>query len=364
MLLYQIALTLVPGVGDILGKKLVSYCGSAEAVFREPARLLRKIPRVSETLLEALSQKDIFARAEREMAFIQRYQIEPIFFLDKDYPARLKNCIDGPLLLYYKGNADLNARKIIGIVGTRSATEYGKDACRQLIEGLSDLHPLTVSGLAYGIDSCAHRISLEMDLDTVGVLGHGLDRIYPYLHKSLAEKMLKQGGLLTDFMSETKPDRENFPKRNRIIAGLCDAIVVIEAARSGGALITADIANSYNRDVFAIPGRITDPYSEGANLLIRSNKAALITSASDLSYMMGWLKDDHHPVRHQRKLFIEMTADEEIIVEILSGSGKSGIDELTFRAGISMSRVSAALLNLEFEGIVKCLPGKEYLLNG
>jgi DNA processing protein len=363
MLLYQIALTLVPGIGNVLGKKLVALCGNAEAVFREPKKMLKRLPRLNPALIESLSRKDIFERAEREVDFIRKYRIKTLFFQDKEYPFRLRSCFDSPMLLFFKGNTDLNASRVIGVVGTRNVTEYGKEVCRRLIHGLSDQGVLIVSGLAYGVDSCAHRVSLELGLDTVGVLGHGLDRIYPPLNRLLAEKMIKSGGLLTDFMSGTNPDRENFPERNRIIAGLCDAIIVVEAAQKGGALITADIANSYNRDVFAVPGRINDLYSEGTNRLIRSNKAALIQSPEDIKYMMGWNITERSSPPAQKKIFLEMTDDEQVITSVLTKEGKLGIDELCIQANISMSKVSAALLNLEFEGIVKCLPGKVFVLS-
>jgi DNA processing protein len=362
MLIYQIALTLVPGIGDVLGKKLVTCCGSAEAVFREKKKLVTRIPRVGQKILEALSDKEILGRAERELAFVEKFRIRPLFFLDKDYPFRLKNCIDSPMMIYYKGTADLNVSRIIGVVGTRNATEYGKSACHGIISELAQDKAMIVSGLAYGIDSCAHRAALENNLETIGVLGHGLDRIYPYQNKSLAERILKNGGLLTDFTSNTRPDRENFPKRNRIIAGICDAILVVEAAFKGGALITADIANSYNRDVFAIPGRINDPFSEGTNQLIRQNKAALIQSADDIRYMMGWEEEGKRPDGFQKKIFLEMTPDETLLVDFLNRNGASGIDDIAIQCSLSMSKTSAALLNLEFEGIVKSLPGKIYAL--
>ena len=360
--LCRIALTLVPGIGDVLGKKLITHCGSAEAVFREKKKFLTRIPRVGEKLAEALSGTDAFLRAEKELVFMERYQIRPLFFRDREYPFRLKNCYDSPVILYWKGNADLNASRILGMVGTRKATEYGKTVCQRLIAGLSDPPVLIVSGLAYGIDSCAHRACLESGLPTIGVLGHGLDRIYPGFHRVMAEKMIRQGGLLTEFPSGTMPDRENFPKRNRIIAGMCDGIVVVEAGTKGGALITAEIANSYNRDVFAVPGRIGDPWSEGANALIRNNKAALIQSVEDIRYLMGWDAPPDRPAPKQKKIFIEMTPEEEVLVKILEETGRTGVDELCIRAGISMSRVSAALLNLEFEGVVRSLPGKCYEL--
>ena len=362
MLLYQIALTLVPGIGDVLGKKLVTYCGSAEAVFREKNKLLAKVPRVGGKILEALSGKTILERAEKELAFIEKFRIRALFFLDKDYPSRLKNCIDSPVMLYYKGTADLNGSRIVGVVGTRNATDYGRSACHRIISDLAQDKVMIVSGLAYGIDSCAHRAALENNLETIGVLGHGLDRIYPYQNKILAEKMMKNGGLLTEFMSDTQPDRENFPKRNRIIAGICDAIVVVEAAEKGGALITAEIGNSYNRDVFAVPGRINDPYSEGTNRLIRKNMAALVQSADDIRYLMGWEEQGKKPDGFQKKIFLEMTADEKVLVDYLNINGSSGIDDICIQCRLSMSTTSAALLNLEFEGIVKSMPGKIYAL--
>jgi DNA processing protein len=359
-LLYQIGLTLIPGVGDVLGRKLVKLCGTADAVFREPRHHLKKMPRIGELLAHAIGNAGILQRAEKEMLFIERYHITPLFFQDKEYPHRLKHCVDSPVLLFYKGSADLNSFRVVGIVGTRRATEYGKSITRVLIGDLVHQQVLVVSGLAYGIDSCAHRYSLEFGLNTVGVLGHGLDTVYPWVHRPLAEKMLVQGGLVTEFLSQTKPDRSNFPKRNRIIAGLCDAVIVIEAGRKGGALITADIANSYNRDVFAVPGRVTDPFSDGTNYLIRTNRAALIQKADDVEYLMGWKKSVGSPQPVQRKIFIEMTADEEKIVALLQENGQLGIDEICIRAETPMSKVSASLLNLEFEGVVKCLPGKVY----
>ena len=359
---YEIALSLTPGIGDVLGKKLIAYCGSAEAVFRENKKLVRKIPRVGEKLLEALSGKEIFLRAENEMKFIEHYRIHAFSFFDKEYPYRLSHCIDSPLVLYYKGTGSLNHPKVIGIVGTRTPTEYGKEICNKLISGLVEQQIFVVSGLAYGIDTYAHKTALDNGLLTAAVLGHGLDRIYPFLNKSLAEKIVNQGGLVTDFPSKTGPERENFPKRNRIIAGLCDAVVVIEAAQKGGALITAEIANSYNRDVFAVPGRIGDLFSEGTNTLIRMNKASLIQSAEDIRYLLGWDVKDKRPAPVQRKIFLEMTPEEKILVDIISGTDKIGIDELSLQAGLRMSVVSAALLNLEFEGVVKSLPGKMYTM--
>lgn len=361
-LIYRIGMTLIPGIGDVLGRKLVTLCGSAEAVFREPRHYLRKMPRIRELLNQAVNRNDILVRAEKEVEFLERYRIKALFFQDKDYPHRLKHCVDGPILLFYKGTGDLNAKHVVGIVGTRKATDYGRTVTRELVAGLARQQALVVSGLAFGIDCCAHRASLDLGLDTIGVLGHGLDTVYPWIHRPMAEKMVTQGGLVSEFLSRTKPDRSNFPKRNRIIAGLCDAIVVVEAGTKGGALITADIANSYNRDVFAIPGRVNDMQSAGTNNLIRTNRAALIQHAGDLEYLMGWKEPDISQRPAQRKIFIEMTPEEEQIVSLLQSGGPMGIDEICIGSGTSMNKASASLLNLEFEGVVKCLPGKVYSL--
>jgi DNA processing protein len=257
---------------------------------------------------------------------------------------------------------NLNASRTLGIVGTRNSTEYGKRQTHDFLEGLAHQNVLVISGLASGIDSCAHRASIELGLHTVGVLGHGLDTVYPWINRSIAEKMVTQGGLLTEFMSGTKPDRMNFPKRNRIIAGLCDALIVVEAGKKGGALITADIANSYNRDVFAIPGRIGDPFSEGSNFLIRTNRAALVQKPDDVEFLMGWKQDVEVQRVVQRKIFIEMTPEEERIVGLIQELKQAGIDEISIGTALPMSKVSSSLLNLEFEGVVKCLPGKVYSL--
>jgi len=361
-MVYRIGLTLIPGVGDVLGKKLVSLFGSAEAVFKGNRPVFQKMGRVGRLIANAVGNKEILLRAEKEATFIERYGIRLLYFQDKPYPQRLKHCYDSPVLLFYKGTADLNFPRIVAVVGTRSATTYGKSVVREIIGGLAAQQIVVVSGLAYGIDGCAHRHALDVGLNTVGVLGHGLDRIYPSVHKTMAERMLSQGGLVTEFLSGSKPDRENFPRRNRIIAGLSDAIVVVEAAKKGGALITADIANSYNRDVFAVPGRVTDPFSEGSNYLIRTNRAALIQTASDLEYLMGWKQDAVVPNVVQRKIFQELTPDEEKIINLLRERGQAGIDEIMTGAGLATSCVSAALLNLEFEGMVRCLPGKVYMM--
>ncbi len=362
MLRYRIALSLIPGVGDIIGKKLVSYCGGVEAIFKEKKANLLKIPSVGETLVNAIVNHDLFNRADKEITFIEKFNIKPLFYLDAAYPMRLKQCTDSPMMLYYIGNADLNTTRIVSVVGTRSITEYGKDVCKQLVKDLSQHEILIVSGLAYGVDTCAHKTAIDNNMPTIAVLAHGLDRVYPLLNKPLAEKMIHNGGLLTEFMSATNPDRENFPKRNRIIAGMADAVIVVEAAKRGGALITADIANSYNRDVFAVPGKLSDTFSEGCNHLIKTNKAALIQSADDLLYIMGWEKNKQLKKTVQRQLFIDLKPEEQIIFDLLSQKTSISIDELCMLSKLNVSKIAEALLSLELEGIIKAMPGKVYKL--
>ena len=359
-LLYQIGITLVPGIGDVNGKKLIHWFGSAEAVFKAKEKELLLIPGIGRKAVRNILQQKVLHRAEKEIRFIEKNHIRPLFFLDDDFPQRLLNCYDHPLMLYYRGKADLNHQRMIAFVGTRRATDYGKEQCKELIDGLREKGIFLVSGLAYGIDGCAHRQAVEREIPTIAVLGHGLDRIYPTPHRKLAEEMLKHGGgLLTEFLSQTTPDRENFPKRNRIVAGMVDAVVVIESDKKGGALITAELANSYNRDVFALPGRVTDQFSTGCNFLIKTNKAALIQTADDIAYLMGWESRKMAGSR-QTRLFTELSETEKIIYELLNDGGIHGIDKLIIRSGLTPSAVSAALLNLEFNGKVRSLPGKQY----
>lgn len=358
LLLYQIAITLIPGIGDINGKKLIQHCGSAEAVFREKKKNLLRIHGIGRASAEAIVNQNVLSIAEEEIRFIEKHGIKTFYFKDKEYPYRLKDCIDSPVMLYYLGETDLNHEKVVGIVGTRRATDYGRKATARILEGLVPTGALIVSGLAYGIDSQAHRQALKNDLPTVGVLAHGLDRIYPPQNKTLARKMTRRGGLLSDFISNTNPDRENFPKRNRIIAGLCDALIVIESAMTGGALITANIAGSYNRDVFAVPGRVEDRWSKGCNYLIRSNKAALVQDAEDIKYMMGWDEQTEATRSVQTKLFEELEPEEEAIFSIIRERGDTGIDDIVDLSGLTATKAAAILLSLEFKGMVKCLPGK------
>ncbi len=364
-LIYQIGLTSMEGVGDVLAKNLLAYCGSAKAVFETKKTLLLKIPGIGEYAANIVANsKSVLLEAEREVEFILENKIEPLFFTDENYPQRLKFCSDSPILLYYKGNTNLNSEKIVAVVGTRQPSNYGKDLTEKFISELKGSGILVVSGLAYGIDILAHKKALENDLDTLAVVAHGLDRIYPQLHTAVANKMIKQGGLLTDFKSGTNPDAVNFPKRNRIVAGMCDALVVIESKREGGSLITATIANSYNKDVFAFPGRTTDPYSEGCNGFIKSNKAALMESAADLFYIMGWNneKGEKKPNTKQIPLLLNLGEEEQKIVNAFSEKKSMHMDEISYACNFPVSKVSALLLQLEFSNIIKSHPGKMYSL--
>lgn len=360
-LLYKIAISMIPGIGSVTTRNLIAYVGSVEGIFHEKEKSLLKIPGIGEINAQKIANQNVMEQAQREVEFIVRNQIQPHFYLDQNYPDRLKGCSDAPVILYTKGNANLNETRIISIVGTRNATNYGREVCDELIRNFAEksYRVLVVSGLAYGIDVQAHKSCLKYNLPTVGVLAHGLDTVYPSLHASIATKMLENGGLISDFPSNTKIDRQNFLRRNRIIAGLADATIIVESAEKGGALVTADIANSYNRDVFAFPGRSTDIYSRGCNKLIKLNEAVLIENQADLEKAMNW--DVKGPINKplQTSLFAELTSEEQKLVDLLKG-GDRFIDELTLETKMPMSKVSALLLDMEFKGLVASLPGKIY----
>jgi DNA processing protein len=360
-LVYQVAITLIPGVGDVLAKSLISYCGSAQEVFTRKRSWLNRIPGVGEKIAKSIVSFRDFNRAEQEVRFMEKHEIRPLFYLDQEYPSRLRDIDDAPVMLYYLGNADLQEQKIVGIVGTRKASDYGKACVEKLVHDLADAGCLIVSGLAYGIDIHAHRDALRYGLPTVGVMAHGLDRIYPSQHKATAGKMISQGGLLTEFMSGTTPDRENFPKRNRIVAGLCDVLIVAETAERGGAMITADIANSYHKDVAAFPGRVGDEYSAGCNKLIRTNRASLITGAEDLFYLMGWNSTRPEP-RAQQVLSLDITASDRKVYELIRSGVKVTIDDLCASLVADQGELSLQLLEMEFRGLIRALPGKMYEL--
>ena len=362
--LHQIALTFLKNIGPASARSLMSYFGDAEAIFKAPAGKILKVPGIGEKTVAALNFDEALQKAEQELKFIDKHAVDIIFYTDSRYPKRLKNCIDAPVLLYSKGNADFNKQRVVSIVGTRNATEYGKDLCRQLIEELKQYDVLVLSGLALGIDVAAHKECLKNNVPTVGVVGHGLDRLYPAANRTTADKMLNNGGLLSEYPSGTIPDRENFPQRNRIVAGMADATVVIEAGIKGGALITAEIANSYNRDVFAFPGRVDDVYSEGCNFLIRNNKAALLTCAADLAYSMGWERSEESKPIEQFMLPFDLSADEQTIFNVIQQHKTPvAIDDLSLKINMPMSQIAMGLLNMEMQGYIRSLPGKTYKVN-
>lgn len=360
-LLYQLALTQVPHIGDVRAKTLIEAFGTAEAIFKAPKRKLALLEGIGEVAATTITNFDDFKSFEAEIAFIEKAHIQPLFITDAAYPQRLLNSYDAPPLLFYKGNADLNYNKMIGIVGTRSNSDYGKQICETLIQDLAAHEVCIISGLAFGIDTIAHKAALKNNLKTVGVLAHGLDKIYPAQNKNIAADMLMQGGLLTEFRSGTLPDRHNFPSRNRIVASLCDAIVVIESSEKGGSLITAELANGYNKDVFAFPGKVTDQRSAGCNYLIKQNKAALITNAQDIIDAMNWGKSVPKTTS-QRSLFLDLTDDEQKIVTILNEFETIHIDQLYLKTGLSSSSVANALLMLEMQAVITSMPGKMYKL--
>lgn len=356
-----VALHFVPGVGDFLVKQLVSYCGSAEAVFKTTSGKLLKIPGVGEISVEAIKHSHTFDLAEKELRKAEKEQVEIILYPDKKYPHRLKLIDDAPALLYVKGNQNLNVAKTVGIVGTRQATEYGKEMVDQICQQLVPHQALIISGLAYGIDIQAHKAALKQGLQTVGVMGSGMDIIYPAAHKETARKMINQGALITENPFGTKPDAHNFPARNRIIAGLSDAVIVIEAAEKGGALITADIANSYNKDVFAVPGNLGQTYSEGCNKLIKTNRANLFSSVKDLEYIMNWSAES--PSIQTTLDLTSYEPEEQAILRLLRDrNAPMMVDEISFKSAISHSQLASLLLTLELKNAVKALPGKMFAL--
>lgn len=363
-LLYQLALTQVPNIGDVQAKLLLQHLGTASAIFKAKQSSLEKLEGMGEVRAKSIKAFNDFHLVEAEMKFIEKYKIRPLFLTDDDYPRRLLNCYDAPTLLFYKGTADLNHPKVLSIVGTRNCTDYGKHFTEKLVEEMAEENVLVVSGLALGIDSIAHKAALKNGLPTIGVVGHGIERIYPSSNAGLAKDMIKNGGgLLTEFFSDVKPDKHNFPLRNRIVAGMSDATVVIETDVKGGSMITAKLADSYNKDVFALPGRTTDKKSSGCNHLIKHNKAILLSNAQDLLEVMGWSRTENATKKKtQRELFIELTAEENTIVQMLREKEQVHIDEINLRSGLNSSTIAAAILNLELQGVVQSLPGKVYRL--
>ena len=356
-LFYLLALLKVDGVGDIMAKKLLTHCSNAEAVFKTNSNQIAAIDGVGAVLLKNLKDKLVFEKANQELEFIKANNIKVSFFQDENYPDRLKHCIDSPVLIFSAGNINLKNKKIISIVGTRQITSYGTEFCRKLIEDLAPLDPVIVSGFAYGVDIVAHQLAMEYNLQTIGVLAHGLNQIYPKTHKKYVAKMEENGGFMTEFWSSSNPDKENFVRRNRIVAGMTEATIVIESADKGGSLITANIANDYNRDVFAVPGRVTDKYSQGCNDLIKTQKANVLTSAADLVYILNW-DIENKSKTIQKQLFVELEPDEQKIYDFLLKNGKELLDIIALQCDFPIYRISGILLNMELKGVIRPWPGK------
>ncbi len=359
-LLHLLALLKIEGVGDIVAKKLLNHCGSAEKIFKTKASILSSIDGVGDVLIKNLKDKSVFKLAESELKFIQDNAIQLWHYQDENYPNRLKQCIDAPVLLFASGSMNLNQRKIISIVGTREITSQGTEFCRKLIEDLAPLNPIIVSGFAYGVDITAHKAAMDNNLQTIGVIAHGLNQVYPKVHKKYVAKMEENGGFLTEFWSTSNPEKENFVKRNRIVAGMSEATIVIESAEKGGSLITANLANDYNRDVFAVPGRTTDKFSQGCNNLIKTQRANLLTSAADLIYILNWELHQKEEKVIQKKLFISLDDDEQKIYDYLQPKGKQELDTIALECGFPVFRISSILVNMELKGIIRPLPGKKF----
>ena len=361
-MLHKIAITRIPRVGGVIAKNLISYCGGAEEVFRASKRELLKIPGIGPVIAENIVEQNVLREAEVEMEWMERHDIQPIFYLDDNYPLRLRPYEEAPLVLFYKGNTDLNAPRTVAIVGTRKPTQRGKMVCEEIVEELKKYEVQIISGLAYGIDVTAHKKCVKIGVPTIGVLGHGLDRIYPPEHRSVGMEMCENGGLLTEFSYQVQPKREHFPMRNRIIAAMSDALIVVESGEGGGSIISAELARKYGKVVFAVPGRMRDDHSKGCNLLIKKGKARLLEHADDVATTLKWGKDQTPSPDFREKLYNNLNENEKIIVNILKNVDDMSIDKITFESRLAPAQISSILLNLEFKGLIKNLPGKRYML--
>lgn len=359
-MLFELALILVDGIGPINAKLLIAVCGSAEAVFKEKPAHLEKIANIRPSILKSLRSADTMRRAEEEQDFIHTNKIDALLYSDPSYPQRLKFCDDSPVILFTKGNSSLNQERMIGVVGTRAAGEYGSQVCREIIEQLSPYKPVIVSGLALGIDTIAHRTALDTGMETIAALAHGLDRIYPAENRKLAGQICENGAIVSEIFSQNIPDRENFPKRNRIVAGMTQALIVVESAVKGGSMITAQLSFDYSRDVFAVPGRITDKSFSGCNRLIASNRSAMFTSVEDFVLQMGWEQQKKTTV--QRSMFVELSEVESILVKFLHDKGCVQLDVISLDLKMPVSQLNSLLMTLELKGIVAAKPGKRFSL--
>jgi DNA processing protein len=352
---YQIALTQLCGFGPIRTRQLLQFVENEASVFDLPIKKLAQISGFSTDILKKMNRESALEKSDVILQAIQRQQIDLLFYTDIEYPRRLKQCEDAPLLLYTKGNLDLNDTRFVAIVGTRDASDYGKRICSELIQQFVGTDIVVVSGMAYGIDIAVHQLCLQYGVQTIGVMAHGLEIVYPHLHRSTAKKMLNQGGLISEYPPNTKPDRENFPMRNRIVAGMCDATIVVESKIKGGSLITADLANDYSRDVFAYPGNVFDEHSEGCNSLIANNKAHLIRNGADFLQKMGWDLTVRNPV--QRSIFHSLSTEEQHVMALLEKSGQMNIDSMAMHLNFPSSKLSVILFQLEMNGLIASVPG-------
>ena len=357
-LLYTLALQHVPNIGDITAKRMISHCGSAEAVLKERKQNLLKIDGIGSVILDGLFKPHHLTEAEKEMRFIKENNIDVSYFEDENYPEKLKHCIDGPILLFQSGKINLKKQRLISIVGARKITTQGIAFCEKLVETLKPYNPVVISGFAYGADITAHRAAIKHGLQTVACLAHGLDQIYPKVHKKYMVDMEKNGGFFTDFWSTDNFDRNNFLKRNRVIAGLSEATIVIESAEKGGSLVTADIAGSYNRDIFAVPGRTTDSQSVGCNNLIKQQRAHMLTTPLDVPYILNWQLEDAKKPVIQKQLFVELDATEKAIYNYLMENDKQQLDIIAINCNLPIFKVASVLLTMELKGVVRPLPGK------
>ncbi|PTM10171.1 MAG: DNA-protecting protein DprA [Bacteroidetes bacterium] len=357
--LFALALQNAPNIGDITAKKLIAHCGSPEAVFNEKKQNLLKIDGIGMYALSDLNKNTLLKNAEKELVFIKNNHIVVHYFMESSYPERLKHCIDGPILLFQRGNINIKNQHVISIVGARKITTQGIANCEGIVERLSPYNPIIVSGFAYGTDITAQKAAMKHNLQTIGCLAHGLNQIYPKVHQKYVKDIENHGGFFTDFWSSDEFDRNNFLKRNRIIAGLSEATIVIESAEKGGSLVTADIANSYNREVFAVPGRIADTQSVGCNNLIKLQRAHLLSKPEDIPYILNWkLEGAAKPV--QKQLFVELDTDEKLIYNFLKDNGKELLDLIALKCNMPTYRVASLLLNMELKGVVRPLPGKQF----
>ncbi|MCX2681205.1 DNA-processing protein DprA [Galbibacter sp. EGI 63066] len=359
-LFFLLALQHAHNVGDVTAKKLLHHCGNAEAIFNEKSGNLVKIERIGRLTIKNVLDKENLYAAEKELEYLREENIKVCAYNEESYPEKLKHCIDGPILLFGKGNMEYSnpRQRILSVVGTRQITSYGNAFCEQFIEDIAPFNPIIVSGFAYGVDICAHKAAIKNELQTIGCLAHGLNQLYPKAHKKYVDQVEQNGGFLTDFWSSDDLDPKNFLRRNRIVAGMSEATVVIESAHKGGSLVTADIAASYHRDVFAVPGRAQDKYSEGCNNLIKSQQAHMLTSAADLVYLLGWELEEAETPTVQKQLFVELEATEQKIYDYLTKKGKELLDVIALDCEMPVHKLTSTLLAMEMKGVIRPLPGK------